>query len=109
MEEAGAEQGQFVKICSRADLPPSGEAREISVGGRTLCLANLNGTVSALNNECPHHGGPLGQGTIENGRVVCPWHAYAFDPTTGAAEHNPALRVPVYQIELVGEDVLVKL
>ena len=32
---------------------------------------------------CPHMGGPLDQGRVENGEVVCPWHRYRYDLTTG--------------------------
>jgi thiamine pyrophosphate-dependent acetolactate synthase large subunit-like protein len=37
----------------------------------------------ALDNHCPHQGGPLGEGAIEKGWLRCPWHGYDYDPTTG--------------------------
>ena len=101
--------GTFVRICSKGQLPPSGEALEFSAGGKLLCVANLNGAISAMDNECPHHGGPLGQGMIEEGKIVCPWHAYAYDVVTGISSHDSGLKVDVYEVKLAGDDVLVKL
>jgi nitrite reductase/ring-hydroxylating ferredoxin subunit len=99
---------EFVKIGTRADLPPEGEAKEVEVGGRTVCLANVNGTVSAIDNVCLHRGGPLGQGVIEGDKLVCPWHGWQYDPKTGQAVHNPAAKVTVYPLKFEGDDVYVE-
>ena len=101
--------GDFVRICSKAELPPEGHAAEITVGDRTVCIANVNGTVSAMDNVCIHRGGPLGQGIIENGKLVCPWHGWQFDPSTGQAVHNAAARVALYPLKIEGEDVFAQL
>jgi nitrite reductase (NADH) small subunit len=101
--------GAFVKICSVSDLPGIGELREITAGKQVLCVANIAGKICAIDNECPHHGGPLGEGMIENGKVVCPWHAYSFDPVTGACVDSPKTPVRVFEIAVSGEDVLAKL
>ena|ERR1700756_3134451 len=100
---------EFVRICSKADLPSSGEAREIAVGEKMLCVANENGSITVMDNVCPHRGGPLGQGMIEGGKLICPWHAWAFDLKTGEATHTQMARVPMYEVRVEGEDVLVKL
>jgi len=99
---------ELLKICSKRDLPSAGQAKEFSVGARTLCIANIGGVIRALDNECPHHGGPLAEGMIEDGKVVCPWHAWAFDPATGAT-NNSQERVAVYPVTIEGEAVLVKI
>jgi nitrite reductase (NADH) small subunit len=98
---------EFVRIGSRSEMPEEDEAREFTVGGRIICVANVRGHLSAMDNVCAHRGGPLGQGTISGGKVVCPWHGWEFDPRTGAASHNPSACVPVYPIKVEGEDVLV--
>ena len=100
---------EFVRILSRAELPSDGEAREVACAGKMLCVANVGGEISAMDNVCPHRGGPLGEGIIENGKVVCPWHAWAFDVKTGAAEHSPGDKVDVYPVRIEGDDVLVNL
>ncbi|HEX6465735.1 MAG TPA: Rieske (2Fe-2S) protein [Terriglobales bacterium] len=99
---------EFIRICSTSELPPEGQANEISVGDRVICVANIGGAISAMDNVCIHRGGPLGQGSIENGKIVCPWHGWQWDPKTGQAVHSAAARVPVYEIKVEGEDVLAK-
>lgn len=94
---------------SASELPPAGEAREAACGDRMLCIANCNGAISAMDNVCPHRGGPLGQGIIEDGKIICPWHAWAFDVKTGVASHTPHAKVDVYDLKIEGDDVLVKL
>ena len=50
----------------------------------------LDGGWSALDNRCPHQGGPLGDGQLDDGWLICPWHAYQYDTTTG--EPPPGFR-----------------
>jgi nitrite reductase (NADH) small subunit len=100
---------ELVRICGKSDLPQRGEAREIAVGGQVLCVANENGSISVMDNVCPHRGGPLGQGMLEGGKLICPWHAWAFDLKTGEATHAPQVKVRVYEVRVEGEDVLAKL
>ncbi len=57
----------------------------VNAGHQTLCLTRFEGKISALDNKCPHQGGPLGEGSIENGLLRCPWHGWDFDPCTGKA------------------------
>jgi nitrite reductase (NADH) small subunit len=99
---------EFVKIASKADLPGSDEAREFPCGERTICVANVEGNLTALDNVCLHRGGPLGQGIIVDGKIVCPWHGWMYDPKTGQATHNPAAKVAVYPLKVEGEDVFVE-
>ena len=68
----------FVRLTAQSELPPDGEAKEFSLGDNVICVANVNGTISAMDNVCLHRGGPLGQGMIEGGKVVCPWHGYEY-------------------------------
>lgn len=90
----------FVRICSQSELPPSNQVREFTRNGRALCVANVNGTIAVLDGTCPHQGGPLGEGTVEEGRVVCPWHNVAFDVHTGLASDDPEMRVAVFDARI---------
>lgn len=92
-----------------SELPPPGEAREVACEGRVLCVANSSGVISAMDNVCPHRGGPLGLGFVEGCKLVCPVHAWAFDVTTGEAVHTSKAKVAVYEVRIEGDDVLVKL
>ncbi len=59
------------------------EVKAVIAGGRSVCLVKTGEGLSALDNRCPHQGGPLGEGTIEDGWLICPWHGYEYDPITG--------------------------
>jgi nitrite reductase (NADH) small subunit len=99
--------GNFVKLAAASDLPGPNQAKEFRVGDKEICVANVNGTCSAMDNICLHRGGPLGQGTIEKGKVVCPWHGWEWDPTTGAAAHNANAKLAVYPLKVENADVLI--
>lgn len=99
----------FVKLTTESRLPGPNEAKEFPCGDKTICIANVNGTFSAMDNVCLHRGGPIGQGMIENGKVVCPWHAWAWNPQTGEAAHNPAARIAVYPLKIENGDVLIEM
>ena len=98
----------FVRICSQSELPGTGEVREFTAEGRAFCVANLNGTISVLDGVCPHEGGPLGEGSIEDGRVVCPWHGYAFDLRTGVSEQDSELKADVLAASVIEGELRVK-
>ena len=100
---------EFVKLTTISELPPRNEAKELPCGDKVICVANVEGTISAIDNVCLHRGGPLGQGVIEGGKIVCPWHGWVWDPKTGEAAHNPNAKVGVYPIKVDGNDVLVQL
>jgi nitrite reductase (NADH) small subunit len=98
----------FSKIATQAELPAENEAKEFSCAGKAICVANVGGTFSAMDNLCLHRGGPLGQGLVDGGQVVCPWHGWQWDPVTGEARHNAAAKLAVYPLKIVGGDVLVE-
>ncbi len=58
---------------------------------------------------CPHRGGPLGQGMVRLGKVVCPWHGWAWDPVTGSAEQDSRMKVAVYPLKIEGGNVLLEI
>jgi len=60
-----------------------GRVKPVTCRHRTLCMTRYQGDYGALDNRCPHQKGPLGEGSIENGLLRCPWHGWDFDPITG--------------------------
>ncbi|HEY5855821.1 MAG TPA: thiamine pyrophosphate-binding protein [Aldersonia sp.] len=66
-----------------SQVPDEGRVFTAVVDGRSVALTRCGGRVGALDNHCPHQGGPLGEGSIENGLLRCPWHGYDYNPTTG--------------------------
>lgn len=51
--------------------------------GRDIAVFNVAGRFYAIDNSCPHQGGPLAEGWIDGTIVTCPWHAWCFDVTSG--------------------------
>jgi nitrite reductase (NADH) small subunit len=88
-------------------LPPE-SVTEFMLAGSPYAICNVNGTIRALSGICPHQGGPLGQGQIHSGHVVCPYHMWEFDCVTGEYDYNPSTVVPTYQVEIRGDDILVQ-
>jgi pyruvate oxidase len=74
---------RWEKVLDDPNELPEGRVRTATCRHRTLCLSHFEGTIAALDNKCPHQGGPLGEGSIENGLLRCPWHGWDFHPTTG--------------------------
>ena len=101
--------GNFIRLASESDLPAPNEAKEFPCGDKTICVANVSGEISAMDNICLHRGGPLGQGVISGGKVVCPWHGWAWDPKTGAAAQDSSMKVAVYPLKIEGGDVLIEI
>ena len=64
--------------------------------------------VRALSGVCLHRGGPLGQGQIHAGHVVCPYHLWEFDCATGAYDYDPTKRVPTFEVKVEDGDILLQ-
>jgi thiamine pyrophosphate-dependent acetolactate synthase large subunit-like protein/nitrite reductase/ring-hydroxylating ferredoxin subunit len=78
---------QWIKVAEPDELP-EGRVKSAAAGTRTLALVHFQGQYAAMDNRCPHQGGPLGEGAIEEGVegrcwLRCPWHGWDFDPLTG--------------------------
>lgn len=86
-----------VRLLGAAEVP-AGAGRVVEVGGRTVALFNVGGRFYAVDNACPHRGGPLGDGDLDGPVVTCPWHGWRWDVTTGANVNNPAVRVGCYPV-----------
>ncbi len=65
------------------DELPEGRVKTVVAGHKSLALTHYQGKYGALDNRCPHQGGPLGEGSIENGYLRCPWHGWDYCPLTG--------------------------
>lgn len=68
---------------------PEGRVKTVTANTTSICLSHFDGQWAAMDNKCPHQGGPLGEGSIEKGEggkcwIRCPWHGWDFDPLTGA-------------------------
>jgi nitrite reductase (NADH) small subunit len=100
---------ELVRVCSASQLPPAGQVAEFVVNGRTLCVANVGGSIAVLDGTCPHEGGPLGEGVLEDGCVACPWHGYSFDPKTGVCPQDSSMKAEVIESALEEDELRAKL
>ncbi len=91
-----------VRVAAVSDVPP-GEGCVVEAGSQTLAVFNVDGRFFAIDNRCTHRGGPLGEGPLEGTVVMCPWHAWRFDVTTGANVNNPAVKVACFPIDVEGD------
>ena len=100
---------EFVKVANIKELPP-GEMLSVDVGGRPVLVANVDGEIFAIGNECTHAGGLLSEGYLEGYQVECPTHGALFDLKTGDVMSPPADEgTPAYRIKVDGQDILVGL
>jgi len=98
----------FEKAAQLSEIPP-GSVKEVQLAGQAIALANVGGTLYAVNNTCLHRGGPLGEGQLEGNVVTCPWHGWQYDVTSGKAVQNPSVRLSCFPTELRGDEIYVDL
>ena len=97
----------WLKVGTLGALPPD-SVMEVMVGEQPYAICNVGGTVTALNGICIHRGGPLGQGAIHEGRVVCPYHLWEFDCRTGEYDYDSSRRVATYKVAVENGDILLE-
>ncbi len=90
-----------------ADELGEGRVKSVTCDRQTVCMTRHEGKFAALDNRCPHQGGPLGEGSIENGLLRCPWHGWDFDPTTGKPPGGYDDGVKTYPVEVRDDGVYV--
>ncbi|MGX6647874.1 thiamine pyrophosphate-dependent enzyme [Maricaulaceae bacterium MS644] len=78
---------EWWKVAEPGELA-EGRVKSAVAGTRYIALVHFDGQYAAMDNHCPHQGGPLGEGSIEKGVdgacwLRCPWHGWDFDPLTG--------------------------
>ncbi len=96
---------EWFRVLSPDELP-EGRVKSVTCGRRTVCMVHYQGQYAALDNRCPHQGGPLGEGSIEKGLLRCPWHGWDYEPLTGKA---PGFEdgVPTHSIDVREDGVYV--
>ena len=102
----GRDEG-FV-FAARENALRDGAAVSVDVGGHTYALLRIDGKVTAIDGLCPHEGGPLAEGTVQNGAVTCPWHGWTFDACTGCSLDPPGNDVAHYPTRVEGGNVYLK-
>jgi nitrite reductase/ring-hydroxylating ferredoxin subunit len=94
---------------ARVSEVAEGQGIVVEVGGKRIALFCYQGDFFALDETCPHRGGPLHEGLIQDGVVACPWHLWLFDLKTGVSPVNPLSRVSTYSLTIQGEEIWLEL
>jgi nitrite reductase/ring-hydroxylating ferredoxin subunit len=79
----------MIKLADVNQIPEGGSIEVLAPDGREIALFKVEGQIYALDNRCPHMGGPLGEGELTGCMVTCPWHGWQFDVRTGVCENMP--------------------
>lgn len=95
-------------VCKLSDLE-EGSGRVVEVDGTEVAVFLVGGEVFALENSCPHRGGPLAYGDLRARTVYCPLHAWSFDLASGHCREFPDLPARAYRVRLQGDEVRVEL
>lgn len=98
----------LVKIGKTNEIFP-GEARVFYVRGNEIVVFNVDGQFYALDNLCPHQGGPLVAGKVDDKVVTCPWHRWQFHLVTGISPVNPSVCVRAYPVQVVKGEIRIKI
>ena len=96
------------KVATIDELKP-GHTKIIDVDGTDIALFNINGQYFAIDNTCPHQGGSLADGTVEDGVVTCPLHGWQFHLKDGSNAQMPAPKVNSYKVKIEEENIFVEI
>ncbi len=88
---------------------PDGRVKTVTVGEYNLAVSRVGDEYGALDNRCPHQGGPLGEGSIEGGWLRCPWHGYDYNPLDGKPPGGFSDAPPCFETEVRDDGVYVSL
>jgi nitrite reductase/ring-hydroxylating ferredoxin subunit len=98
---------KWVKVSSE-DACPVGSLKGVMADGVPIVLANVDGTVCALRDQCSHEDYPLSDGELDGDEIVCMYHGARFDACSGARKTLPAVRpVDRFPVEIREGDVYV--
>jgi nitrite reductase (NADH) small subunit len=99
---------ELVAVARLDELPP-GSLRQVELDGVEVALANVKGSVYALQGRCPHLRGPLGRGRLDGCVLTCPFHGWQYDVRTGKNEFDRAITLDRYEVAVEGGEIRVAL
>ena len=99
---------RWVKIIKTAELPP-GKCTNVFLGTMGIALANVHGRYYAADNRCPHDGGPLGMGEMDEEWIVCPYHGWAYSMKNGEHDNDRNRHMTTLKTRVEGDDLEVEL
>ena len=97
-ERRAADDG-WVEVCGVDEIREK-RARIATIAGERVAVFRYDGRISAVSNVCRHQNGPLGEGKIVDGCIVCPWHGYQYEPASGSSPPPFTERVPTFRVRV---------
>ena len=94
----------FVRVAALTALE-EGRGKFVEAGSKKVALFKVDGEVYAVDDVCPHMGGPLSDGFVEGKSVMCGWHAWEFSLESG--ECQLGMCIPTYEVKIEGDDIQV--
>jgi nitrite reductase (NADH) small subunit len=88
MTHANSQTKKWLRITEAENIPLR-EGRSVQVAGHDIAIFNLGDRFLAIENKCPHRGGPLADGIVSGRTVVCPLHAWKIDLDSGQVANRP--------------------
>lgn len=82
--------------------------KKVVANGKAVCLVNTGSAVYAVSATCPHAGADLSRGSCHNGKLVCPFHRYAYDLSTGKGEPGQNDFIAVYPLQIREDGIYVE-
>jgi len=100
----------WIRIAYCRDIPLR-EGRAVKVGNREVAIFNLGDRFLAVDNRCPHKGGPLADGLVSGATVVCPLHAWRMSLETGKGVNGPSVSscVATFRTQVEGGIIFLEL
>ena len=98
----------FVKVATLEQIQ-DGKVFGATVGETALVICKLNGEYHALNGVCSHAKGPLCRGQLDGKYLICPWHGWEYDITTGQCEIETTLHQQKYPLKIEGDEIWVRI
>jgi len=98
-DRAAPSSAEWLPICQPAEIELN-RARGIMVGGERVAVYHHAGGYSAVSGVCRHQAGPLAEGRIIDGCIVCPWHGYQYDPANGTSPPPYQDRLATYRLRI---------
>jgi 3-phenylpropionate/trans-cinnamate dioxygenase ferredoxin component len=99
---------EWVRVAAAQDCPP-GSLLGVAAGNQRIVLANVEGDIYALLDQCSHQDFPLSDGELDGQRLECIYHGAAFDVCSGRAVQLPAIRpVKTFPVEVRDDAVFVE-
>jgi apoptosis-inducing factor 3 len=94
----------LVRIAA-VDEIPEGALRQIEVGGRNFAVCHVAGEIRVFEGDCPCAGGPVGQGKMFDGVMVCPWHGQRYSVESGECTTTPGLAIARFPVTIEAGEV----